>query len=127
MRNAFRFPLGALSLLSLSCGTVYGLIKLDDGHDQFFVNGSAGLTYDSDIFASSTGEGDTSLNSSLDLEYKRKAGMLGVNADLGWDFAHFFRLSNQDYADPHFSAEVTKDGGRTTGTVKLDIRRQDRA
>jgi len=127
MRKAFRFTLGALALLSLSRGTVFGLIKLDDGHDQFFVNGTAGLTYDSDIFASSSGEGDTSLNSSLDLEYKRKAGMLGVNADLGWDFAHFFRLTNQDYADPHFSAEITKNGGRTTGSVKVDIRREDRA
>jgi hypothetical protein len=127
MRKALRFSLGTLALLSLSRETVFGLIKLDDGHDQLFVNGSAGLAYDSDIFASSSGEGDTSLNSSLDLEYKRKAGMLGVNADLGWDFAHFFRLTNQDYADPHFSAQLTKDGGRTTGWIKFDVRRQDRA
>lgn len=126
MRNTFRCTLGALAGLTLSAETVFGLIKLDDGHDQYFVTGGAGLTYDSDIFASSTGEADTSIDASLDLEYRRKAGLLGVNADLGWNFAHFFRFNNQDYADPHFSAELTKDSGRTTGSIKVDARREDR-
>jgi len=126
MTNAVRYTLGSLTLLSFACAPALGLIKLDDGHDQFFVSGTAGLTYDSDIFASSTGSADTSINSSLDLEYRRKAGMLGVNADFGWNFAHFFRFTNQDFADPHFSAELTKDGGRTTGSIKLDAHRDDR-
>lgn len=103
------------------------LVKFNDGHDEIFVIATAGIGYDSNIYAYKGGDGDTSLNASLDLEYRRKAGMLGVNGNLGWEFAKFQDFSAEDFANPHMSAELTKDGGRTTGSLTAGAKRESRS
>jgi opacity protein-like surface antigen len=103
------------------------LVKFNDGHDEIFVTGTVGLGYDSNIFAYNGGEGDTTYNASLDLEYRRKAGMLGVNADLGWDFSKFQEFSSEDFANPRARLELTKNSGRTTGSLTAGAKRESRA
>jgi hypothetical protein len=119
--------LACLSILAGPLATAHALVKFNDGHDEIFVIGKVGIGYDSNIYAYNEGDGDTTYNASLDMEYRRKAGMLGVNADLGWDFAKFQKLSSENYANPHARLEVTKDSGRTTGSVTAGVKRESRA
>jgi len=122
--------LRAFALLALASGpviTARALVKFNDGHDDFFITGTAGIGYDSNIFAYNGGGSDTSYNASLDLEYRRKAGMLGVDADLGWAFYKFQKFSSEAFAHPHARAEITKNAGRTTGSVNAGVKRESRA
>ena len=121
-----RTAIGVCLLLALS-GTARALVKFNDGHDEIFVTGTAGMGYDSNIFASSDETSDTTFNSSLDLDYQRKAGMLGVNANLGWNFTKFDRNTSEDFADPQAHLELTKGSGRTTGALTLAAARRSRA
>lgn len=123
----YRSPLHLVISLVVSCSSAFGLISLDDGHDQFFIQSSAGLAYDSNIFATEGGAGDTSYNASLDIEYQRKVGMIGVDANLGWQFSRFDKFAGENFANPNLSAEFTKGAGRTTGSLKLDVKRENRA
>ncbi len=124
---ALRHSLRAIALFLVSSVSAFALIAFNDGHDTIFVTGSAGLSYDSNIFATADGAGDTSYNASLDLEYHRKAGMLGVDANLGWLFSEFDTFSEESFADPQFTASLTKAAGRTTGAVNVSAKRQNRA
>jgi opacity protein-like surface antigen len=120
------FFLGAALLAALS-PDAHALVKFNDGHDEIFVTGTAGVGYDSNIYAYNEGEGDTTYNASLDLEYRRNAGMLGVNAGLGWNFSKFQEFSAEDFANPHARLEVTKSAGRTTGSITAGAKRESRA
>ena len=124
--NSVCAALEACLLLTLA-NTAHGLVKFDDGHDEIFVTGTVGVGYDSNVFATSDAKGDTTFNSSLGLDYQRKAGMIGVNGNLGWNFTKFDRNASEDFADPHVHAELTKSGGRTTGSLTLGAERRSRA
>lgn len=113
-------------LLALSGHQASAIVKFNDGHDELFVTGSAGLTYDSNIYADADAESDTIYTESLDLDYQRKAGILGVNGNLGWNFGQFTSNTSENYADPHARAEITKGTGRTTGSLTLGAQRQSR-
>lgn len=113
-------------LLALLCGPASAIVKFNDGHDELFVTGTAGLSYDSNIFADANAVSDTLFTESLDLDYQRKAGILGVNGNLGWSFGQFARNSSENFADPHAHAEITKGTGRTTGSLTLGAQRQSR-
>lgn len=121
----------ALALIALIAGALASsasaLVKFNDGHDEIFITGTAGIGYDSNIYAYNGGEGDTAYSASLDLEYRRKAGMLGVNGGLGWDFSKFQEFSSEDFANPHARLELTKDAGRTTGSLTAGAKRESRA
>ncbi len=123
-----RLTCALLAPLLCAAPSAFALIAFNDGSDTVFVSGTAGVTYDSNIFADARDSaGDTSLNASLLLEYERKAGMLGVNASVGWSFSTFSRYEEEDFADPRFSFELTKGSGRTTGSLLLSAQRQHRA
>jgi outer membrane receptor protein involved in Fe transport len=107
--------------------TAHALIKFNDARDEIFVTGTVGMSYDSNIFGFNSGDGDTSYNASLDLEYTRKAGLLGVNAGLGWRFAKFQEFTAEDFANPYARVELTKDSGRTTGSVTAGVKRDSSA
>ena len=120
--------LGCVAAIALiTTVPTFALIKFDEGHDEIFVTGSAGMTYDSNIFASAEGSGDTSFNASLLLEYKRKAGMIGVDATAGWDFSKFSKFDSENFANPRLTAELTKASGRTTGDLRAEVRKENRA
>jgi hypothetical protein len=121
-----RAVLGSCLLLSLS-SPAFGLVKFNDGHDSIFVTGTVGMGYDTNIYANSNDVSDTTFNGSLDLDYLRKAGMLGVNGNLGWNFTKFDSHTTEDFADPHARLELTKGGGRTTGSLTLGAERRSRS
>ena len=120
-----RIATTCLLLLAIA-DSARAIVKFNDGHDELFVTGTAGIGYDSNIFADADATSDTIYTETLDLDYQRKAGMLGVNGNLGWNFGQFTRNTSESYADPHARAEITKATGRTTGSLTLGAQRQSR-
>lgn len=116
-----------IALLILPCTPAFALIHFGDGHNEVFVRSSVGIAYDSNIFATADGAGDTSINASVGIEYQRKAGMIGVDAELDWNFSQFDKFSGESFANPDFSAVFTKATGRTTGSLNLGASRESRA
>jgi hypothetical protein len=118
--------ISGLLLLASFAGPARAIVKFNDGHDELFITGTAGLAYDSNIYADANATSDTLFTESLDLDYQRKAGLLGVNGNLGWSFGQFSKNASENYADPHARAEITKGTGRTTGSLTLGAQRQSR-
>jgi hypothetical protein len=104
-----------------------GLVTLNDGHDRIYVAATAGMSYDSNVFAQRAGEGDYLYTTGLTADYQRRAGWIGVNANVGVAGAHYGTIRGQDYSDPTLSLEFTKQSGRTTGSVTLSAARETRA
>lgn len=119
-------PVGGI-LLHLSSATAPALLKFNEGRDQLFVTGSVSVGYDSNIFAASNGGGDLFTNSSLALEYARRAGMISVNGEAAWNLGSFASNASEDFANPALSLEFVKNTGRTTGSFTLGASRQSQA
>lgn len=121
---------GALALLlaiSLACTPAHALVSLNDGHDHIHVTGSVGFGWDSNVFASSDSQSDSTMNASIVAEYARRAGWIGVNASVQVDATRYNHIKGEDFSDPKLSAEFTKQTGRTTGSLTLSAARQSRA
>jgi hypothetical protein len=103
------------------------LVSLEDGKDHVFVDGSLDVGYDSDVFANSQSGGSMVYQGSLGLEFARRAGWIGVNGTASLNFARYANFRDQDYVDPKVTLELTKQTGRTTGSLTLSIQREDRA
>lgn len=103
------------------------LVRFNDGHDQVFVAASVSAAHDSNVFASNGSAGDFIYSSSLGAEYIRRAGWIGVNASVSVSSSRFATLKGQDFSNPSFSAEFTKQSGRTTGSLTMSAARQTRA
>ena len=119
--------LGVVVLVNLSASRVYALFKFNEARDQLFVTVTAGVGYDSNIFATKDGEGDVFTNSSLALEYVRHAGLISVNSELAWNLGSFNSNPAQDFQNPSLSLELVKNTGRTTGSYTLSATRQSQA
>lgn len=117
----------AVLLALLAASPAQALLRFNDGRDQIYVTAYVAAGYDSNIFASSGGESDFIISSGAGIEYARKAGLIGVNASLSWDFGSFADNSSEDYVNPSASLEFSKGSGRTTGSVQLNARRDSRA
>jgi hypothetical protein len=122
-----RAAIGICLLLVALATPVRGIVKFNEGHDEIFITGTAGLAYDSNIFAVAGGASDTSFNGTLDLDYVRKAGLIGVNGNLGLSYSDFFKNTSESFVDPHARAEFTKGTGRTTGSLELGVAKQSRS
>jgi hypothetical protein len=103
------------------------LVSLEDGRDHVFVDGTVAVGYDSNVFANAGSGGSLVTEGSLGLNFTRRAGWIGVNASAELDYASYARYHGQDYADPKVTAELTKQTGRTTGSLTMSIQKQDRA
>lgn len=114
-------------LFALSARESHALLKFNEGRDQIFVSASLTVGYDSNIFASSAGEGDIFTNSSLSLEYMRRAGLIGVNGSLSWNLGSFASNTSQNFSNPAMRLEFVKNTGRTTGSITFDAQRQSQA
>ena len=113
--------------LSLVCSPARALVSLNDGHDHVYVTGTMTLGWDSNIYANADAKSDYTVTSSLVAEYQRRAGWIGVNASVGVDSAKYNVFKSENFANPHFSLELTKQTGRTTGSFTLNAARQSRA
>ncbi len=126
-RNFYRSTLALILIAVLACPPAHGLVSINDGKNQLFIVASAGFAWDSNIFASRAASSDFVSSASLGLEFQRRAGMIGINGSVGVDASHFGKFSGEDFQNPHFNAEFTKQSGRTTGSMTLGASRQSRA
>jgi len=124
-------PLRAGIAVLLSFGIallpVHALVSLNDGRDKIFINTSVSTGYDSNLFANSSGGGDYSYSLNLGLEYIRHAGLIGMDASVAIDANRYGKYTNENFQNPTFRTEFTKQSGRTTGSLVLSAVRQSRA
>lgn len=111
----------------LACAPAHGLVSLNEGRDRIHVTGSFGVSHDSNVFAANGSEGDFIYTSSIVADYQRRAGWIGVNASVAMNIGLFSELEGQDFRDPTFGLELTKQTGRTTGSLTFSLARESRA
>lgn len=118
----------AVTLASLlACPPARALVALNDGRDRIYVSGTLTVAHDSNVFASAGSRGDYVYSTNVSAEYTRRAGWIGVNANLGVSSSKFAEIDGQDFANPSFNVEFVKQSGRTTGSLTLTAQRQSRA
>lgn len=122
-----RAALAVLLASSLACPPAHALVRLNDGRDQIHVTFSASVAGDSNVYANSDDQGDVIYSSGITAEYARRAGWIGVNASASISAARFGDFREEDYANPSFSVEFTKQSGRTTGSMTMSAQRESRA
>lgn len=105
----------------------HGLLRWNEGKDQIFVTASVSATTDSNIFTSSIEESDFIWNATLGAEYRRHAGLIGVNATVSTARSEFKNNPDEGFTNPNMRLEFTKDAGRTTGTLSFSALRSTRA
>jgi hypothetical protein len=129
LRQESRALLALLLAAVLGCTPAHGIVTLNfnDGHDHVYVTGSLSASHDSNIYAHSSGAGDFIYSTTLTAEYVRRAGWIGVNANAGVSSSHFATIRGQDFSNPTFGLEFTKQSGRTTGSFTLNAARESRA
>jgi hypothetical protein len=126
--RAGRRSAAALLIALIAAAPAHALFRFNDGRDQVYVTAYVGAGYDSNVFSSGTGDNsDILVSGGAGIEYSRKAGLIGVNGRLGWDFGSFGSFSSEDYLNPRASLEFTKGTGRTTGAVQFNTRRDSRS
>ncbi len=120
---------GIAVLLSLGVVAlpVRALVSIDAGKNQLFINSTATVTYDSNLFANSAGGGDYVYGLNLGANYTRRAGLIGLDASVGVATSRFGKFHAEDFQNPSFTAAFAKQTGRTTGTLTLSAARQSRA
>jgi hypothetical protein len=111
----------------VACQPALALVTLNDGHDHIDVTASFGVTHDSNIFAAAGSTGDTIYNGNISAAYTRRAGWIGINANTSIASAHFGKTKEQSFDDPNLSVELTKNTGRTKGSLTLSAARESRA
>jgi hypothetical protein len=103
------------------------LVSLEDGKDHIFIDGTLDVGYDSNVFANSQSGGSMVYQGSLGMEFTRRAGWIGVNGTASLNFARYANFRDQNYVDPKVTAELTKQTGRTTGSLTVSVQRENRA
>ena len=116
----FRAAAAALAPLVLAAVPARALVTLNDGTDKIYVSGSWSMGYDTNISASSDNTADTTTSASMSLEYQRRAGLIGVNANVNFALNRFLKNTTYDNLNPTYSLEFDKSSGRTTGTLNLN-------
>lgn len=102
-------------------------MQWDESRNLVFVNAAATFGWDSNIFAAADAGGDTYTTARFGVEYQRRAGLIGVNGNVGWNVARFEEHPDENYNNPFARLEFTKDSGRTTGSLVLGASRDSRA
>ena len=121
-----RLLLVTFASVSLLHQPARALVSLNEGSDHINVTGTFGVTHDSNIFANRDAEGDYVSNAGFSAEYTRRAGWIGVNATGAIAVSHFDEHPGEDFQNPQLALELTKQTGRTTGSLSLGAQRQNR-
>jgi hypothetical protein len=116
----------AVTAAAICAQRARALVSLEDGRDHIFVDATVEMGYDSNVFANSQSGGSTVTQGTLAADFVRRAGWIGVNVTAALNFARYSTLRNQDYVDPKVTAELTKQSGRTTGSLTLSVQKQNR-
>lgn len=120
---------GSSSLLTLLvfAPNANALLNFNDGREQLYITSFIGAGYDTNIFTSQNAESDLVISGGAGVDYTRKAGLIGVDASLGWNFGRFATFASEDFLNPSATMEFTKGSGRTTGSLQLNATRDSRA
>jgi len=119
--------LAGLLAICLASSPSHALVTLNDSHDHIRVNGSFSVSRDSNIFASADNAGDFVYSTGLSASYQRRAGWIGVNASVSMGASRFGTHTTENFSNPSYSLELTKQSGRTTGSFTLSAARESRA
>jgi hypothetical protein len=103
------------------------LVRWNEGKDQVHIRARVSWLADSNIYYNADNVSDNVIQGSFGAEYRRQAGLIGVNADLGVAIADFSENVDESFTNPTMRVEFTKDTGRTTGTLGFTGFRQSRA
>jgi hypothetical protein len=122
-----RAGIAALLSLGVAALPVSALVSIDAGKNQLFVNSTATFGYDSNIFANAAGGGDYIYSLNVGANFLRHAGLIGLDATVSVNSSQFIENHGEDFQNPAFTAEFTKQTGRTTGALSLSAARQSRA
>lgn len=122
-----RSILALLLAFLLICPPSLALVSIDDGKNQIFVNSSVSYAWDSNVFGNSENKGDSIYSASLGLDFRRHAGIIAINGSVYIDASSFITNSSENFLNPRFHGELTKQTGRTTGSVTFGAARQSRA
>ncbi|MCF3651963.1 surface lipoprotein assembly modifier [Synoicihabitans lomoniglobus] len=114
-------------LVASSAIPAHAIVRWNQGKDQVFVRGSVSVTWDTNIFASAAGGEDYVYSGQVGLDYRRHAGLIGVNASANVNFSEFSSNTTENFKNPDFSLEFNKNTGRTTGTLGLNFKKSTRA
>lgn len=127
LRRATRGALAGLLAYCLAVSPAPALVTLNDSHDHIYVSTSFSVSRDSNIFASSDNAGDYVYSAGLTATYQRRAGWIGVNAGLAIGASRFGKYTTENFSNPSYNLELTKQSGRTTGAFTLSAARESRA
>ena len=127
IRRGLKAALTTVLCTIVACAPARGLVTLNDSHDHVFVTGSMGISRDSNVFANRDSAGDFVYSSSVAAEYTRRAGWIGVNAGVVINASRYGTIRGEDFSNPSYSLELTKQSGRTTGSFTLNGARESRA
>ncbi len=122
-----RLLFGLTGALVVGSPDAAAIMRWNEGKDQVYVTSSVSVALDSNIHTAADSPSDTVITGNLGLEYRRQAGLIGVNADLGLVNGQFLDNDSENYLNPTGRVELTKDTGRTTGTFSFNAMRSSRA
>jgi long-subunit fatty acid transport protein len=127
LRTDLRAALLVVLASALAATPAHALVTFNDSHDHIYVTGTLGISRDSNIFATRDSVGDTLYTTTVTADYTRRAGWIGVNASVAGTSTRFGKVKTENFSNPSYSMELTKQSGRTTGSVTLSAARESRA
>jgi len=107
--------------------TAQALMNFDGTRNQLFVFGTVTADYNSNIYAQADGPGDYSVTVQAGTELKRKAGLIGVDFIAKVDFVRYGEYTDENSINPNFALLLSKDSGRTTGSLSISAFRETRS
>ena len=122
-----RSSIAILLATGVACVPARALVTLNDSKDHIFVTGTFGVSRDSNIFANRDSAGDFIYSTGVSAEYTRRAGWIGVNASVSGNASRYGKVKSENFSNPSYSMELTKQTGRTTGSFTLSGARESRA
>jgi hypothetical protein len=127
LKLSSRTTLAGLVCMGISALPACALVSLNDGRDKLFVTGVAVFGWDSNLYSNDEAKGDYSTSVTFSADYARRAGLIGVDASVAVNSTRYNKFTSENFNNPSFSLEFTKQAGRTTGSLLLDAARESRA
>jgi hypothetical protein len=122
-----KYLLLSVLVLVLPAQRALALLNFDGTRNQVFVFGDVTFGYNSNLFSNSTAQGDSSVNTEVGVDLKRRAGIIAVNITAKVDYESFAKHTELDAADPSLAIELNKTSGRMTGAFTVSIYRESRS
>lgn len=113
---AYRAVLALALQVSFASPNLLAAVRLKGGKERIDLTFVGQIGWDSNIYSTSEGRGDTVTTASAAIEYQRRAGTIGMDASVGIEAGEFAETSSENYVNPRASVEFTKSTGRTTGS-----------